>query len=483
MNDENKTDIIFINPPLSHEQRYGVKHKAGGQTPPTGLALLAAIMREKGYKVGLIDCPALDISYEDTAKQIQEKKPRFVGLTAATVSIINAQKLSILLKQSAPETKIIIGGPHITAVPQETVDRLGSFFDYAVIGEGDMTLPELIYSLDNKKPLSSVKGIGYFNDKEKKIITVTPPREIMTDLDSLPFPAWDLLPDLSKYYTPPAHTVKKFPAAILVPSRGCPNQCTFCDKKVFGSRIRSYSADYVLRMMKHLKERYGIKEIQFRDDNFLVFKTMVTELCNKIIEGKLDIVWSCTGRVDIANEDYLNLLKKAGCWQIWYGIESGSDKVLATIRKKTNVEMITKAIRLTKKAGISPCGFFMIGLPSETEEDIKKTINLLLKLPIDEFHIGHLVPLPGSEIYNTAEQYGKFNNDWEKMNGWKTLFTPKDMTNEKLVYYSNMAFRKFYFRPRIVFNYIKRLRSPRSIKVYFTALLGLLTLTSMKKRE
>lgn len=474
-------DIIFINPPLSQEERYGIKFKAGGQTPPTGLALLAAICRKKGYKTAIIDAPAVNFSSEDVINDLIKKNPKYVGITAVTISIFNAKDLCLSIKKHLPNIKIILGGPHITAVPDETIKRMGNFFDIAVIGEGDITILELLDALKKNKSLNTVKGIAYPAEDNKKLI-FTEPQNILTDLDSLPFPAWDLLPNLSKYYTPPAHTVKKFPAALLVTSRGCPGLCTFCDNQVFGRRFRGYSADYIIKMIKHLKKEYNINEIQFRDDNFLVFKERTKEICEKIIEEKIDIVWSCAGRVDMITPETLVLLKKAGCWQIWYGIESGSNDVLKAIKKNTNVEIITKAITETKKAGISPCGFFIIGMPTETEKDIKKTIDLLLKLPLDEFHISHLVPFPGSEIYYNADKFGKFDNDWKKLSGWLITFIPKKLSEKKLVYYSSYAFRKFYFRPRIIFNYIKKINSFRALKIYFIAFLGLIQMILKKKR-
>lgn len=472
-------DIVFINPPLSNEERYGIKFKAGGQTPPTGLCILAAVCRKKGYKIGLVDAPALNLNYEQTANQALSYNPKYIGITAVTISIYNAFDLIKIIKNKNPEVKIIIGGAHITSAVNETIKRLGNFFDIAVLGEGEITIIEVLNALEKKKSLSKIKGIAYF--KKNKLV-VTKPREFIKNLDILPMPAWDLLPHLGKYYTPPAHTVKRFPAALLVTSRGCPGLCTFCDNKVFGRTLRAYSADYVINMIKHLQQNYGIKEIQFRDDNFLVFRNRLIELCEKIIQEKIDIAWSCAGRVDMINPEILALMKKAGCWQIWYGIESGSDSVLKAIKKNTNQEKIRKAVFDTKNAGISPCGFFMIGLPTETEEDIKKTIQVLLELPIDEFHMTHMTPFPGSEAHATANEYGVLDDDWHKMNCWKTVFIPSNIAEEQLVYYSNLAFKKFYFRPRIILSYIKKIKSPYHAKIYFAAFLGFIFYIRKKKR-
>jgi anaerobic magnesium-protoporphyrin IX monomethyl ester cyclase len=474
-----KTDIVFINPPLSHKERYGLKFKIGGQTPPTGLALLAAVCREHNYKVRIIDAPTSKLDYKSTIRRIIKLSPKYVGLTAVTLSIFNTMNVAKILKKHNPKIKLILGGAHITAAPFETIEKFGNVFDILCIGESEDTIIDLLDTLENNKPLENVNGIAYLNKEKYKF---TEKREFIKDLDKLPMPAWDLLPNLARNYCPPAHTVKRFPAALVITSRGCPGQCTFCDNKVFGKTLRSHSADYVINMIEHLQKNYGIKEIQFRDDNFTVFKLRNQELFKKMGEKKIDIAWSCAARVDMITQETLALMKKAGCWQIWYGIESGSDKVLKAIKKNTTVEKIRKAIIMTKQAGISPCGFFMIGMPKETKEDIKKTIKLLLDLPLDEFHISHLAPFPGSEIYNTANQYGYFDNDWKKMSGWKTIFIPKDLTEEEIIKYSKKAMRKFYLRPRIIFQYLRRIRSFRHFKVYLSAFMAFIVLSILRKK-
>ena len=408
-------------------------------------------------------------------------KPKYVGLTAVTISISNAAELAKRLRAKNPDIQIIIGGPHITAVPNETIERLGFFFDIAVIGEGDIVILELLDALKNNKPLSEIKGIAYASKDNTLIINER--KEFIKDLDKLPLPAWDLLPDLGKYYRPPVHTIKKFPVALLMSSRGCPGLCTFCDNEVFGRRLRCHSSDYVIKMIKNLQKHYGIKEIQFRDDNFMVFKTRTIELCKKIIEQNIDITWSCTGRVDMITPEMLGLMKRAGCWQIWYGVESGSDRILKFVKKNTTQEKIAKAVIDTKKAGISPCGFFMIGFPTETEEEIKQTIKTALELPFDGFNMSHMAPFPGSEMSLTIGQYGNVDSDWKKMTGWKTLFVPKDVSRERLVHYSNLAFKKFYLRPRIIFHYFKMIRSFYHLKMYLIAAIGFLAMVTQKKRD
>ncbi|MDI6774239.1 MAG: radical SAM protein [Verrucomicrobiota bacterium] len=474
-------DVVFVNPPLSQEERYGIKFKAGGQTPPTGLAVLAAVLREKGRAVAIVDAPAENLDHNGAAEKALSFDPRIVGITAVTVSIFNAHDVARQIKAKAPDKTVILGGPHLTAVPEETMKRLPAF-DIGVLGEGEITMTELADALlgPAAAPLDKIPGLIL---RAADGFRITTRRPFIEDLDRLPFPAWDILPDLAVHYCPPVHTLKRTPAALVIPTRGCPGTCVFCDKRVFGRRMRAHSADYIVRMLLRLKQRYGIREIQFRDDNFLAFRRVLREFCERMISERVDMTWSCAGRVDMINEETLRLMKQAGCWQIWYGVESGSDRILKVIKKNTTIEMITQAVTLTAQAGIHPCGFFMIGNPTETEDDARRTIALLLKLPFSEFHMCHFTPLPGSEIYPVADQYGKFDNDWRNLTCWTTAFVPHTISEKKLVYYANLAFRKFYFRPRIVFSYLRRIDSPRKLRVFFVAFLGFLQYVLQKRRS
>ena len=235
-------------------------------------------------------------------------------------------------------------------------------------------------------------------------------------------------------------------------------------------------------MIKDLYYNYGIKEIQFRDDNFTVNKKRVQTFCEKLIQEKLDIVWSCVARVDMIDEEILKIMKKAGCWVIWFGFESGSQEILDVIKKKVSLDQAINTVIITRKAGIEVGGFFMLGCPNETEKTIKKTINYLLKLNLNDFHISFFTPFPGSEIYKSYAMYGKFKNDWKKLNGWYPVFVPWGLNENLMIKFSKYAFRKFYLRPKIIFQYLLRIKSLKVLKAYLSGLLALLELL-MKKKE
>jgi radical SAM superfamily enzyme YgiQ (UPF0313 family) len=444
------TDILFVNPPLTLKERYEKMEEGGSSALPLGLCSLAAVAREAGFETGILDCAALNLGYEEAVGRILKEEPKYVGITAVTISIYNASKLIKALKAKNKDITVIIGGPHISAVPADTLKRFPEF-DMGVIGEGEATIVELLKALKKKKDISKIDGLVF--RKGKKIL-LTKTRRYVEDMDKFPFPAWDLLPDIAKYYRPPLFSFSRLPSSSIVTSRGCPGQCTFCDRTVFGNCIRGYSARYVFRMMKYLHEEYGIRDILIDDDTFVVLRNRTKELCNMLAEAKMDLTWSCNARVNHVTPDLLKLMKKAGCWQIAYGIESGSQEILDKLKKGIKLETIRQALRWTKEAGIKTKGFFMIGNPTETVETIKKTIDFALDIDLDDFQISIFTPIPGSEIYANARKYGSFEDNWKKMNMWYPVFVPRGLTSEQLVKYQSLAMRKFYLRPKIILSYL-----------------------------
>ena len=463
--------IVFVNPPLSMEERYGAMAKGGRNAPPLGLCSLAAVARKKGYRTIIIDAPALNYKNSDVVGKIIKLSPKYVGITAATLAIDRAGKLAAKLKKAKKDLVIMIGGPHITALPRETLLDYPAF-DIGVIGEGEKVLIELLSALGQNKSLRSVKGVAF--RQSKKIIT-TERNPYIKDLDTLPMPAWDLLPPLKRYYRSSPQSFDRLPSTSLVTSRGCPNQCTFCDRSVFGNYLRGYSSGYVLKMLKVLSFQYEIKHILFDDDTFTILKQRLKEICKLIIKEKLDLTWTCLARVDTVDKPTLKLMKKAGCWQILYGIESGSQEILDKLQKGITIEQIKKALRITREAGIRAKGFFILGTPFETKKTAKLTIDFLKEIELDDFHMTYFTPFPGTAIYNhqikNKEYYKKL---WPKMNEWTPTYVPKGWNKDELVVFSKKAFREFYFRPKIIASYLKEAMLTKNFKPLFYGVSALL---------
>lgn len=443
--------VVLINPPLTLEQRYGNLAKGGRNAPPLGLCSLAAVVRKEGYRVYLIDACALGLSAAEVVKTVISLSPKYVGITASTLAIESAGLLASKLKKQKPDLITILGGSHLSALPEVTLKHY-SVFDFGIAGEGEDSLLELVSVLEVKKNLNMVKGIVFKNGKK---IVVTAKRPFIDKLDRLPFPAWDLLPSLPRYYGSSPQSFNRLPSSSLVTSRGCPNSCTFCDRSVFGNRVRVHSPEYVLQMVKILCLQYGIKHILFDDDTMTVQKIRLKKICRLFIKEKLDLTWTCLARVDSVDREVLKLMKLAGCWQILFGIESGDQMILDKLKKGITLDKARKALALTQKSGIKTKGFFILGTPHETRITAQKTLDFIKSAPLDDFHMTFFAPFPGTEIYRNIDNKDKYKELWNNMNEWQPVYLPADMKSEELIRLSQKAFRQFYFRPKIIIAYIK----------------------------
>ncbi len=453
--------VFLTTTPISFEKRYGSFSGGGSTAPPLGILMLAAVARNEGFDCTVVPAAALALSEQELLERLEVSRPDILCISSTTLAIGNANSFAVKAKRLFPSLKIVVGGPHVTAAPDETMERF-SVFDIAVVGEGEATLIELLNALRQGTALSSVKGIVYREGNELKSTGRQP---FIHDLDSLPSPAWDLLEEFPSRYLPAPFKVRKLPAATLVTSRGCPNICIFCDRSVFGVSCRFYSAEYVVRQMTELYHRYGIREFTLEDDTFITFKKRLKEICDRLIELRLDISWTCLGRVDQVTADNLQLMRKAGCWQISFGIESGSQEILTLINKRVTLEQIRRAVLLSKEAGLRPKGFFIIGHPGETKETIKQTVDFALELPLADISVSLMTPFPGTELYRRAAEFGAFNPDWENMNLLNVVFIPHGLTREDLLTAQKELIRRFYFRPRIAADYgIRLLYNPSMAK-------------------
>lgn len=475
-----KIDVIFTRPRLSFEEEYGHLAKVGSVEMPNGLCYLAASTRKAGFKTEIIDAHAMNLSNDKLTDLIIEKNPKFVGVSANTINIYSTADLAKKVKKRNPRIKMIVGGPHITAVPAETMKRFPEI-DIGVIGEGEVTVVDLLNSIENGGNLKNVNGIVYRNNKK---ITLTKRRELIKNLDKLAPPAFDLLPDFKKYYKPPAWSLHEKMSALLITSRGCSAQCTFCDRAVFGNICRTHSGEYVMEIIRDLYYNYGVRHLRLNEDNLLLFRNKLKTICNAIIKERLDITWSCFARADCVNPEILGLMKRAGCWQISYGIESGEQKILDVEKKRITLKQIEKAVRLTKEIGIRVVGFNMIGHPLETIKTMKKTIDFNKRIKVDDFKAEFLTPFPGTEIYYTAEKYGVLDRDWRKMGVYRgPVFIPYGLTEELLWEWHKRGLRQFYLQPRVMLSYLKQVSSLNDIKTLFLGATVILSTLFNKKNN
>jgi len=466
-------DLILVDPPVASAVRFGKLEKAGSFLPSLGLCSLAAVARKEGFSVKIIDANLSGYSLSELTRGVLKEKPKWVGISAATLTIDAAGKIAAALKKKAPGVIIIVGGAHITAIPKETLKKYQAI-DVGIIGEGEETLKELLLVLERGRDIKKVKGLVV---RGKRKLVFTGARPFIQNLDNLPMPAWDLLPAFPEKYYLSANSFLKLPAAHLITSRGCTGRCLFCDRSVFGRSPRMHSAKRVLAMIEHLVRNYDIREIQFFDDNFLLFPQRLREICKGLIKKKWGLSWSCQARADMLNSKVLRLMKKAGCWQVGLGIESGSDKILKILQKGETKEKIRRAVEATAKAGIEIKGFFILGNPGETKETLEETENFIFSLPLTYVHTTFFTPFPGAEAYKVADKFGKFRfkNNWSKLGRGtiKPVFIPRGLTKKYLQKKASGIFRRFYFRPKIIYYYFKKVISlprlwPAYIKGFFS---------------
>lgn len=464
--------FLLLNPPLDEVERSGGLAKATGRSIPYGLLSIGAVLRQAGFETLLIDAENEGLSVAETTEWILASRPDYLGITTVTLSIDRTAELAATLKSLRPELTIIVGGAHISSVPEETMRRF-SAFDVGVIGEGEATILRLMEAFDRDLDLEAVEGIIFRRGGE---LCRTPRPALIRQLDALPLPAWDLAKDLVGNYRPSAPSYVRLPSTTIVTSRGCTGRCIFCNSKAIHGGLRCFSADYVLNMIRHLVKTYGIRDLSIYDDNFLFYPGRVEKICQGILNEKMDLTWSCYSRVDQGNPDMFRLMKKAGCWQISYGVETGSQAILDFIKKDITLDQIRTTIRQTKAAGLRTRGFFMIGHLTETRQSILDTIEFMKELPLDDFHFTTFTPLPGTKAYNIADEYGTFDRTWSKMNLQFPAFVPKGLSAEEIEELSKLAYRSFYFRPRVLFSYLAMLiRYPHNFRRLWNGLQALVS--------
>lgn len=472
--------FLLLNPPLSEVERSGALAKATARSLPYGLLSVAAVARQAGYAAEILDAAIDSLGLPETANRILAAKPDYLGITTVTVSVDRTAELADLIKRRAPHLPIIVGGAHVSSVPEETLRRYPSF-DLGVIGEAEVSVIALLRALDAGADLSGVNGIIF---RRNGGLVRTPRQAPIKDLDALPPPAWDLVPDVIRRYRPSAPSYLRLPSTTIVTSRGCVGNCLFCNSKAIHGYLRCFSADYVLKLIRHLVKHYGLRDLSLYDDNFLFYPERVEAICRALLDKKIGLTWSCYSRVDQGNAELFRLMKRAGCWQVSYGVESGSQMILDFIRKHVTLEQIEATLTATKQAGLRTRGFFMIGHLRETRETIQQTLDFLLRLPLDDFHFTTFTPLPGTPAYEIADQYGTFDKTWSKMNLQYPSFIPHGLTAQDLERYSKLAYRRFYFRPRVLLGYLGMLlRHPRNLLRLWNGLQALVTRIFLKDQS
>ncbi len=434
---------------------------------PLGLAYLAAVLEECGHELQLIDAAVSRLDNNQILAMVKNFHPNIIGITALTPVYQIALSLANNLKEGLG-LPIVIGGPHVTAIPQQTMEN--KCFDFAVLGEGERTFPELVEALEKDQEMSKVRGIAY---RQGEKVVATGPQPPIDNLDVIPFPARHLLPPLAEYQPSPA-AYKRLPQATMMTSRGCPYHCAFCDHSVFGNRFRARTARNVVDEIELLASKYGVNEIRFWDDMFNMDPIRVISICDEMISRGLDMPWTCLARADHMNAEILDAMASAGCWQIDYGIESGNQAILNGIMKGQTLDLVEKVVKMTRKAGVGVRGFFMLALPGETESTMRDTLRFAKKLNLTSavFHL--TTPFPGTTLFNLARNSGELREDVSYdayMLGFSddVPYVPKALNAQLIKDFQQTAYGEFYLRPSFLMKRILEIRSLGDIQRYAQA--------------
>lgn len=429
---------------------------------PLGLGYLAAVLEKND-----IDVRVIDLNFEDEKELKKVSSSDIVGISCMTKTYQSVIKTAKKIKEMDSEIPILLGGPHPSVMTDACLSQ--PEIDICVIGEGEHTLLELVKNLKNNGDLKNIQGIAY---KENGEIKRTQPRPLIRNLDELPYPAYHLF-DIDKYIynVIGVNNVRRLPWISMMTSRGCPHSCTFCSK-YFGRLYRSRSPDNVLEEIKFLVDEFGIKEILIVDNSFTTLKKRAIEICDKIAKSKLDIEIRITAgvRADDIDREIIASFKKAGVYNIAFGLESGTNRMLKLMKKGMSIKDIENAINLSHEFKINTIGFFIIGLPGETMNSALKTIELAKKIPLDDVAFYPATPFPGTEFFDWAVKKGFINeSDWSTFDlfNYRSVCRTDDLTPEQIVQLVKKGYKEFYFRPFKLIQKLSRLKNFRELKIAF----------------
>jgi radical SAM superfamily enzyme YgiQ (UPF0313 family) len=412
------------------------------------LAYLGAIAEKEGHQVTIIDCQGEHLTYDSFRLRIAAVPSDVVGVTSTTLLYNSAKTIMEIAKQTHPNSVTMIGGSHVSFWDENALNECPSI-DTIVRREGEQTFTELLQCIDAKKDFSGVLGTTY-RGKDGKVVH-NEDRPFLHDLDSLPSPAYHLLP--LKSYRRMGKTI--FP---LVTSRGCVQWCDFCSTvRMFGRGYRMRSPEKVVDEMEMLHNTYGEGQFTFYDDAFTVNRQHTLQLCDDIKARHLDVEWDCETRVDAVDKELLERMYDAGCITVWFGVESGSEKILGQMHKKINPQQVRDAFKMAQKAGLMTIASAVIGFPGETEETAWETINFINSLNPDDIGCYVATPYPGTPMYEEVVKNGWLRvTDFNKYDTATPTFETPYLSMEKIREIKYKAHQKFYLRPAYVFKMMRK---------------------------
>lgn len=406
-------------------------------TPPLGLGYLSSYLKSQGHRARVIDGLNLNLNNKKIAALCYDAD--LVGISILSAYLSESIDLIRILK--ANKKKVVIGGPHVTALGHEALCQTEA--DFAICFEGELSLTSLAENIANNKKNERLSQAGFIDN-----------------LDLLPFPDWKEISPRFYQKAPHGGLIKKFPAAPIVTTRGCPYECAFCaSPKLWERKIRFRSPENTVEEIEYLVKSFGVKEIHFEDDNLTLKKEHVIRICELLIAKNLKISWATPNgvRADKLDREILKLMKRSGCYFTAFGIESASQRILGNIKKSIELESISKAISIANKEGIITQGFFIFGLPGETKETMRETINFAKKSGLRRAQFLLLDVLPGSGLWEKLKS-SRCTQLTEAKSYQDVTWIPEGLKKEDLLRAQSQAFREFFFRPRQLYTLLKHFK-------------------------
>jgi radical SAM superfamily enzyme YgiQ (UPF0313 family) len=435
--------------------------------PPYNLGYLATAARQAEWEPRIVDCAVEGWEHADLVARIEKERPEVVGFTVFTSDYASVKKALHLIKQLPQPPVTLVGGIHPSSYPEPTLESLPEA-DYIFVGEAEPGLQAWLKQYatsqsSEEAALAKIPGLGWRQQGKTQIN----PRVQNMALEGLGLPAWDLMDPMRYQQHPPTLFVRQRPFAPIITTRGCPFHCTFCaGYNVTGYRVRNRPWDEVFEEIDFLRQKYNIRELHIEDDNFTWHRPRAVEFCEELIRRNWKLSWTMPNgvRLDTLDLELLKLMKRAGCYLLILGVESGSDRILEHMRKKITVKQVEEKVNLVQKAGILPHAFFMLGYPEETPADIQATMDLSLRLPLIGAHFSSYRPLPGTESARQLIERNEikdFEFASEKGTFASVIYAPRGMQPEQIKNWQKKMLRAFYFRWRILWLYgLETLRHP-----------------------
>ncbi len=451
--------VFFLNPPpvegvnIVREGR--CMQRTGAWTAvwaPISMAQTAAVLREVDMEAKLVDCSVEDVDREALKEAITAWKPDLVVINTGTPSIESDIAIASLAKGAHPDAWTMAIGIHPSARPDDCF-AFDDNLDMLVRGEPEYTIRDAALAIQSGAGLDGVAGLSYRSNGQVKH---NQDRPYIDDLDELPYPAWDLI-DVNNYCLP----FSGHPFLLVATARGCPYACTMCVNKVYyGAKRRRRSPQKVVDEMEWVVKEFGVRDFLFWTESFTTDQDYAIETAEEIMRRHLDVRWVCNSRVDTVSPRLLKTIKKAGCWMIGYGIESGVQEVLDSMKKRATIAQAVVAVRMAHEVGLEVTGHCILGFPGETKETMRSTVEFtkFLKLEYAQFYCA--VAMPGSKLFEQCDEMGWLDkSDWKYFEQNYSVITTPQLAPADIMAARDQAYREFYRQPHVILNSLKQLRS------------------------